>query len=77
MARTLLIAGSTALHYVLFALPTVTSRRLSGAISFRPKVRPVACDARPWQSSPKPSAHAMAATLVGRRPGSAASHVWY
>jgi hypothetical protein len=27
-----LIAGSTALHYVPFALPTFTSRRLSGAI---------------------------------------------
>ena len=28
-----LIAGSTALHYVLFALPTFTSRQFLGAIS--------------------------------------------
>src|ERR1700722_16243431 len=32
-----LIAGSTALHYVLFALPTFTLRRLSGAISLSRK----------------------------------------
>src|SRR6478609_4457067 len=35
------------LHYVLFALPTFTSRRLSGAISFTPQVRWVPCIARP------------------------------
>src|ERR1700738_3905511 len=36
------------LQYVLFALPTFTSRRLSGAISFSPPARRVACNARPW-----------------------------
>ena len=30
-----LIAGSTALHYVLFALPTFTSRQVTDAISLR------------------------------------------
>src|SRR5262245_10654643 len=28
-----------ALHYVLFALPTITSRRMSGVISFTPRAR--------------------------------------
>src|SRR3954464_9262194 len=36
-----------ALHYVLFALPTFTSRRMSGAISFTPQARRVVCNARP------------------------------
>ena len=43
-----------ALHYVLFALPTFTSRRMSGAISFTPQARRVPCSARPWPSWPKP-----------------------
>ena len=35
------------LHYVLFAPPTFTSRRMPGAISFTPQARRVACNARP------------------------------
>ena len=42
-----LIAGSTGSALVLFALPTVTSRRMSGAISFMPQARRVACNVRP------------------------------
>ena len=34
--------------------PTVTSRRMPGAISFTPPVRRVACSVRPWSSSPTP-----------------------
>jgi hypothetical protein len=45
-----------ALHYVLFALPTFTSRRLSGAISFTQPARRVAYNAHPWPSWPRPSA---------------------
>ena len=47
-----------ALHYVLFALPTFTSRRRSGAISFTPQARRVLCIARPWPSWPRPSGRA-------------------
>ena len=36
--------------------PTFTSRRMSDAISFTPQARRVACSARPWPSSPRPSA---------------------
>ena len=36
--------------------PTFTSRRMSGAISFTPQARRVLCSARPWPSSPRPSA---------------------
>ena len=43
-----------ALHYVLFALPTFTSRRLPGAISFIAQARRVPCIARPWPSWPRP-----------------------
>jgi hypothetical protein len=36
-------------HYVLFALPTFTSRRvMPSAISVTPRVRRVLCSARPW-----------------------------
>jgi hypothetical protein len=51
-----LIAGSTALHYVLFALPTVTSRQMSGAISFTPQAQraPRALDGRRARSSQEP-----------------------
>jgi hypothetical protein len=38
--------GRPALHYVLFALPTFTSRRLPGAISFTPQLRQALCSAR-------------------------------
>src|SRR5580693_6258504 len=34
--------------------PTVTSRRMPDAISFTPRVRRVACSARPWSSLPMP-----------------------
>jgi hypothetical protein len=52
-----LTAGSTgALHYVLFALPTFTSRRMSGAILFRPPARSVPCSVHLWSSWPTPSA---------------------
>ena len=37
------------------SLPTFTSRRPSGAISFTPQARPVPCSTRPWPSSPRPS----------------------
>ena len=43
---------------MLFALPTFTSRRMSGAISFTPPARRVPCSARPWPSSPTPCARA-------------------
>ena len=36
-------------------LPTFTSRRMVGAISFTPRVRLVLCNVRPWPSSPTPS----------------------
>ena len=36
------------------SLPTFTSRRLSGAISFTPQARSVPCSARLWPSSPRP-----------------------
>jgi hypothetical protein len=36
------------------ALPTFTSRRVSGAISFMPPARQVAGNARPWPSWPRP-----------------------
>ena len=36
-------------------LPTFTSRRMVGAISFTPRVRLVLCNLRPWPSSPTPS----------------------
>jgi hypothetical protein len=51
-----LIEDRPALHYVLFALPTVTSRRMADAISVTPQARPVPCSTRPWPSSPTPSA---------------------
>ena len=35
--------------------PTVTSRRMSDAISFTPRVRRVLCSVRPWPSLPTPS----------------------
>ena len=35
-------------------LPTFTSRRMPGAISFTPRARRVVCNARPWASSPRP-----------------------
>jgi hypothetical protein len=34
--------------------PNVTSRRMPDAISFTPRVRRVACSARPWSSLPMP-----------------------
>ena len=39
-------------------LPTFTSRRMPGAISFTPQARRVPCNARPWPSSPRPSGRA-------------------
>jgi IstB-like ATP binding protein len=39
-----------ALHYVLFVLPTFTSRQLPGGISFIAQARRVRCIARPWPS---------------------------
>src|SRR5665648_849088 len=36
--------------------PTFTSRRMADAISFMPQARRVPCSARPWPSSPRPSA---------------------
>src|SRR4051794_6275880 len=45
-----------ALHYVLFALPTFTSRRLPDAIAFIAQARRVPCIARLWPSWPRPSA---------------------
>jgi hypothetical protein len=42
------IAGSTALHYVLFVLPTVTSHRMPGVISSMPRARLVLCSVHPW-----------------------------
>jgi hypothetical protein len=36
--------------------PTFTSRRMSGVISFTPRVRRVPCIARPWSSWPRPFA---------------------
>ena len=44
-----------ALDYVLFVLPTFTSRRVTDAISFTPQARLVPYSARPWPSSPRPS----------------------
>src|ERR1039457_6377233 len=44
-----------ALHYVLFALPTFTSRRLSGAISFTPQARRVPCISPPFSLPPPPT----------------------
>jgi hypothetical protein len=35
--------------------PTFTSRRVSGAISFTPRVRRAPCSVRPWPSWPRPS----------------------
>ena len=63
---------------MLFALPTFTSRRLSGAVRITPQVRWVPCIARPWPSWPRPFcaillASAMAATFVGRRASNAVS----
>ena len=49
-----LIAGRPALHYVLFVLPTFTSRRAAGVISFTPRVRRVPCSAHLWPSLPTP-----------------------
>jgi hypothetical protein len=43
-----------ALHYVLFALPTFTSRQVTDAISFTPQVRRVLYSVHPWPSWPKP-----------------------
>ena len=43
-----LIAGSTALHYVLFVLPTVTSHRMPGVTSSMPRARLVLCSVHPW-----------------------------
>jgi hypothetical protein len=61
-----------ALHYVLFALPTFTSRRMSGAISFTPQTRRVACNPLPLAIMAQAMraillASEMAATFVGRR----------
>jgi hypothetical protein len=41
-----------ALHYVLFALPTVTSRRIPGMISFKPQAQPVLCSVRLGRDRP-------------------------
>ena len=49
-----LIGDRPALHCVLFALPTITSRQLSGAISFIAQARRVPCIARPLPSWPRP-----------------------
>src|SRR5262249_2258365 len=43
-----------ALHYVLFALPTFTPRRVTGAISLTLQARWVPCSAHPSPSWPKP-----------------------
>src|SRR3954454_15564662 len=53
-----------ALHYVLFALPTFTSRRMADAISFMPQARQVPCSAHPGPSWPTPFWR-----LVGERDG--------
>src|SRR5258706_9820641 len=44
------------LHCVLFALPTFTSRRMPGAISFTAQVRRDSYIVHPWPSWPRPSA---------------------
>jgi len=59
-----LIAGSTALHYVLFALPTFTSRRLSGAASLIVQARRVPYIAHPWPCNLGRPPHQQ-----GRQPG--------
>ena len=49
-----------------------TSRRLSGAISFTPQARRVACNARPWPSWPRPCAQSCW-QVQWRRPSSGAA----
>ena len=51
-----LIAGSTGSALRAVRPPTFTSRRISDAVSFTPRARPVACSARLWPSSPRPCA---------------------
>jgi len=67
-----------ALHYVLFALPTVTSRRMPGAILFKPQARLVLCNVQPLAIIAHAIltillASAIAATFVGRRASNAVS----
>ena len=73
-----MIADRPALHYVLFALATGTSRRTLGVISFKPQARPVPCSVRPLAMIAHVIlaimlASATAATFVGRSASNAVS----
>ena len=59
-----------ALHYALFALPTFTSRRMSGVISFTPRARLA------WKGSPPQILrHEVTGVIIDRNAGSVRLHM--
>ena len=71
-----LIAGSTASHYVLFALPNLHIVPDAGTISLTPRVRWVSCTVHLWPSWPTPFLPSCRQARPPRRSLAAAPTTW-